>query len=376
MTAIYVHLPYCRRTCPYCDFASVPIDGSVPAYLRALAVEAANISEAISPAETVYIGGGTPTVLNTDELRRLFGHLRETFEIPSFAEITIESNPGSLTPAKADALAACGVNRVSLGAQSFVDSELALLGRSHEAQDIPCSFSLLRRSGMDNLSLDLMYAIPGQTEESWRRSLARAIELEPKHISAYCLTFEPETQFGRLLQSGRIKKRSDEEEADLYEIAREMLVNSGYEHYEISNFALPGKRSRHNMVYWSNEQYLGLGASAVSYLGSRRTTNVREPAEYIRAMENRGSATSEAEEIPLHMQAVETMIQRLRLREGIDIAAFKRRFGFSPVDMLGDSLGELVGLGLLENDDQTITCSLNGWHLANEVALRILPQAS
>jgi oxygen-independent coproporphyrinogen-3 oxidase len=346
------------------------------AYLDALAEEAANLAGGIAPAETLYIGGGTPTVLDTAELRLLFRFLRTTFEVTPDAEITIEANPDMLTPAKAEALAACGVNRVSLGAQSFVDSELSLLGRSHGAQDILRAFSVLRRSGMDNLSLDLIYALPGQSHETWRHSLARAIELKPEHLSTYCLTFEPATRFGRSLRRGEIEKQSDEEEAELYETARELLVHAGYEHYEISNFALPGRRSLHNTVYWSNEQYLGLGASAVSYLGDRRITNLREPAEYIRAVESRGNAAGEIDEIPHRMQAVETMIQRLRLREGIDCAAFTKRFGFPPEDMLGDSLGELLELGLLEHDGTAIRCSLSGWHLANEVALRILPQPS
>lgn len=373
MTALYVHIPYCKSKCLYCDFDSVPLDGSVDAYLRALAKEAARASQTVPAVETVYIGGGTPTVLTPDEIRRLFECLRENFDIPSLAEVTVEANPCSLTPAKATALVASSVNRVSLGAQSFVDAELSLLGRSHDTEDTLRCFSLLREAGIDNMSLDLMYAIPNQSEESWRHSLARATELKPEHISTYCLTYEPGTPLWRLLQSGEIEKKSDDDELELYEIARETFSDAGYEHYEISNFALPCRRSLHNTVYWSNEEYLSLGASAVSYLDATRTANLRGPRAYTEAMESRGDAAVEVEKISPRMQAVETIIQRLRLREGIDCASFERRFGAHPGYFFGRSLPSMLELGLIEQRDGFMIPSIAGWHLANEVALRCLP---
>jgi oxygen-independent coproporphyrinogen-3 oxidase len=372
MTSIYVHIPYCRSKCPYCDFASIPVNGTVDAYLRALCKEASVTSAAIDSAETLYVGGGTPTILSSEEIDTLFTHLREFFRISPQAEVTIEANPCSITSEKAAFLAAGGVNRASLGAQSFVDEELSFLGRPHKAEDIGQGISLLREAGIRNLSLDLIYAIPTQSEESWRYSLDRALELRPDHISAYCLTFEPATPFWHALNEGSMQKKTDEEELALYEIARNMLTDAGYEHYEISNFALPGKRSLHNMVYWSNEEYLGLGASAVSYLDGKRITNLCGPEAYIRAMETCGDATDEAEEIPPRMQAIETMIQRLRVREGIDCPSFKDRFGLDPEEIFGDSLPELVELDLLERSDFAIKSTAGGWRLANEVALKIL----
>ncbi|MBI4830440.1 MAG: radical SAM family heme chaperone HemW [Candidatus Lindowbacteria bacterium] len=373
MKVIYVHIPYCASKCPYCDFASVQVDASINAYLRALEIEAQDASKTISVVDTLYVGGGTPTALNPAQIYRLFESLHRTFEISPDAEITVEANPCSLAAEKTSALVSSSVNRVSLGAQSFVDEELSLLGRPHHARDILEAHSLLRESGIENISIDLIYAVPNQSVESWQYSLARAIELKPEHISTYCLTFEPSTRFSQMLQRGDIEKKSDEEELALYDIAREILADVGYEHYEISNFALPGRRSRHNMVYWSNEEYLGLGASAVSYLNGKRITNLRDPQAYIRAMETRGSAVCETDLIPPWMQAVETMIQRLRLRDGIDCASFTDRFGIRPEDALSSSLRELEGLGLLECDGHTIKASTKGWHLANEVALRILP---
>ena len=373
MTALYIHIPYCKSKCRYCDFASAPVDGSVSAYLAALAEEASKVSGTIRSARTIFVGGGTPTVLSPEQIARLFEHLRETFEILPDAEITVEANPCTLSPAMAAALAGGGVNRVSLGAQSFVDAELFFLGRTHEAVDISRSFRLLRDAGIGNINLDLIYAIPNQSLESWRYSLSRALELEPEHISAYCLTFEQATPLWHALKKGKIQKKSDEEELAFYEAARETLAQYGYEHYEISNFALPDKRSRHNMVYWSNDEYLGLGAGAVSYIGGERIANRRKPAEYIRAMKAWGTARCEIERIPRRMQAVETIIQRLRLREGVDCAAFTSRFGFHPKKVFDGSFDKLIRAGLLEQTSDTLRASLKGWRLANEIALEALP---
>jgi len=370
MRALYVHIPYCRSKCAYCDFSSVPVDDSVPAYLEALAIEAAGI--ATSRLESVYVGGGTPTVLSPGQIAQLFEMLRHSFDFSPTAEITIEANPCSVDADTASTLAACGVNRVSIGAQSFIDSELAFLGRAHCPVDIPRSVSLLRNAGIANISIDLMYALPNQTPTSWRQSLNRAIELRPEHVSTYCLTFEPSTPLRTALEAGEIRKKSDDEEIALYEIARDALADAGYEHYEISNFALPGIRSRHNMVYWSNEEYLGLGASAVSYVGGERKTNLREPAQYVAAMKAKGTAICEVDQIAPKMQAIETMIQRLRLRDGIDRIAFENRFGIRAEELFNGTFSELIDLGLIECESDTIRPTAKGFHLANEIALRAL----
>lgn len=373
MTALYVHIPYCRSKCRYCDFSSVPANAGIPAYLETLAEEAAARGGAIGSIESVYVGGGTPTILTPEQIERLFERLSESFSISSEAEVTVEANPGSLGPETAAALAACGVNRVSLGAQSFVESELSFLGRTHGPEEIARPFSLLREAGIDNISLDLIYAIPNQTPESWRYSLARAIDLNPRHISIYCLTYEPSTPLRDSLENGVIERKSDDEELELYEIARDLLTRSGYEHYEISNFALPGKRSRHNMVYWLNDEYIGLGASAVSYIGGTRSSNLREPARYMEAMKKAGAATCETENIPPRMQAIETVIQRLRLAEGIDCASFERRFGMRPEKLFNGTFNELLDLELLEQTPGKIRPTTRGFHLASEIALKVLP---
>ncbi len=372
MTALYIHIPYCRSKCGYCDFASIGIDDSVPAYLHALAKEAKTASEKAACVRTLYIGGGTPTILSPCQIERLLDLIRKAFDLNADAEITLEANPCSLTPEKAAVLVACGVNRVSLGAQSFVDSELSLLGRSHSADDIGSAVSLLRGAGIENICLDLIFAIPNQTPESWKHSLARAIDLKPRHISAYALTLEPTTPLWHLLHNGDIERKSDEEELLLYEIARDLLTQNGYEHYEISNFAFPGRRSRHNMVYWANDEYIGLGAGAVSYIDGKRIANLSSPSDYIKAMTEGGSVVSEAESISLCMRAVETLIQRLRLSEGIDCADFENRFGIHPEKLFNGAFPELLNLGLLDRENGTIRPTIKGWHLANEVALKAL----
>ncbi len=368
--AVYVHIPFCRSKCPYCDFASIPADDSLDAYLDALTEEVRQRSAEIG---TLYVGGGTPSILNEDQISRLFTQLQDSFCLSPCAEVTMEANPCSLTPSRMDAFAHAGVNRVSLGAQSFLDRELRALGRAHSAAQIDSAVSIIRRSGIKNLSLDLIFGIPGQTPESLKISLQKALDFRPEHISAYCLTFEPATPFFSLLNQGKLQKKTEDEELELYTLARETLLLAGYEHYEISNFALPGRRSAHNMVYWSNEEYIGLGAGAVSYLDGKRITNVRQPAAYIQLMKQRGSAVHESEDIPPRMQAIETMIQRLRLKEGIDCSSFKRRFGIHPSELFNGSFSALVGAGLLQYKDEVIFSTPDGWRLANEVALRLLP---
>ncbi len=371
MTAIYVHIPYCESKCPYCDFASVPLDASVASYLEALFREVASAPPLW--ASTLYIGGGTPTTLSTGQLNRLLQCLAGRFKISHGAEVTIEANPSTLTRRKIQALVSLGVNRVSLGAQSFVERELAFLKRSHGVQAIMDSFTLLRNEGIRNISLDLIYGIPNQTPESWRHSIESALELEPEHISTYCLTIEQGTPFWKMLKEGVLSKKSDNQEADMYEMARETLLEAGYDHYEISNFALPGGQSVHNRVYWSNEEYLGFGAGAVSWMHGVRSANVSSPGEYIEAMAACGKAVGDSEEIEPRMQALETIIQRLRLSDGIDCRDFEARFGVHPMDVFGEKLDELLNLGLLEWAGEQIKCSVKGWLLANEIALRLLP---
>ncbi len=373
MTAVYVHIPYCKSKCPYCDFDSTLLDKSLSKYLYCLGLEIAGRRAEISTVETLYVGGGTPTVLSAEDIEWLLYLLREQLPVSRDAEVTVEANPGTLTRAKVSALAEGRANRVSLGAQSFVETELSLLGRTHTVSDIAKSVSLLRAWAIENISLDLIYGTPNQTMETWRESLERALDLRPEHISTYCLTYEPETRFGKLLKQGKLKKKSDDEELDLYETAHQTLIAAGYEHYEISNFALPGRRSRHNMVYWRNDEYLGLGAGAVSYLDGERITNYRDVADYIRAMDEELTAEDEVEEISPQMQAVETMIQGLRLSDGVDLAAFESRFFDNLSLFFKPQLDELVSLGLLEFTPAAVRCTLRGWHLANEIALRLLP---
>jgi len=371
--AVYVHIPYCVSKCPYCDFTSIPADDSLDAYIDSLCKEIEQRHSAISSAETIFIGGGTPTILKPHQILRLFHHLKSFLTISPFAEITVEANPCSLSPATIAALASAGVNRVSVGAQSFFDEELVTLGRKHRVDDIYTAVAELSKHGICNVNLDLIFGIPGQTAGTWRSSLEKAVSLRPAHISAYCLTYESGTPFDSLLKAGALKKKSEDEELDLYEHAREFLISAGYEHYEISNFAMPGKRCAHNLIYWLNEEYLGMGASAVSYLDGKRLANIREPANYIEAIHERNNATAEGELIALHMQAIETMIQRLRLSDAIDCRAFQTRFGVHPAELFGNVFNEFIERHLIEYRGEMIRSTFAGWRVANEIALRLLP---
>ncbi|RJP17443.1 MAG: radical SAM family heme chaperone HemW [Candidatus Abyssobacteria bacterium SURF_5] len=371
--AVYVHIPYCSSKCPYCDFASVPAAGSVDRYLEALGEEIRQRAKHVSTVRTLHIGGGTPTVLSAAQITRLFHSLRSSFHISTGAEITLEANPCTVEREKIDAFISAGGNRVSLGAQSFIDSELTTLGRLHGSEDIYRANEIIRGSGIKNLNFDLIFAIPDQTIQSWRHSLEEAVSLAPEHLSTYCLTVEPGTPFDSLVEAGTFRRKTAEEELELYQAAREILIRAGYEHYEISNFAKPGRRASHNLVYWSNGEYLGLGASAVSYLDGKRVVNVRDPVRYMEAVCRRGHAVEEAEYIPLRMQAIETMIQRLRLSERIDCSSFRTKFGVHPVELFGGSFEQMVTEGYIEYEDDTIRSTFDGWRLANEVAMRLLP---
>jgi oxygen-independent coproporphyrinogen-3 oxidase len=373
VSAVYIHIPYCVSKCPYCDFVSIPADNSIAAYLDSLCHEITKRCSQVSATKTIYIGGGTPTVLSPEQISRLLLHLKRSFQISPAAEVTVEGNPCSISSSKVEALVSGGVNRMSIGAQSFTNAELRSLGRMHNCDDIHAAVSILRDGGIDNINLDLMFGIPGQTVETWRYSLDQALSLEPAHISVYCLTFEPGTRFDSLLKEGALQKKSEDEELEFYDAARETLTAAGYEHYEISNFAISGKRSAHNLVYWSNEEYLGLGASAVSYLGGKRITNLRAPAEYISAMNLTGESMKEVDEIPPSMQAIETMIQRLRLCDDIDCAAFSSRFGIHPIKLFGNSFDDLIREGFIKYRGEALSSTLRGWQLANEVAMKLLP---
>ncbi len=274
---IYVHIPFCARICPYCAFYKERADPAQA--MRFCEAVVAELGTTALRPKTIFFGGGTPTALTTDQLEFLLGGFHAQLDLSELAEWTFEANPGSVSERKAQLLRARGVNRISLGVQSFDDGLLQLLGREHSAAQAEVSFALLRRAGFENLNIDLMFGLPGQTLAQWEATLQRAIALKPDHISAYCLTYEEDTEF--FLRHARGEFRTDAEaDADFFVRTDELLGDAGFEHYEVSNYARPGFESVHNRAYWSGSDYLGLGPSAVSTVGLRRWQNVSDYRVY------------------------------------------------------------------------------------------------
>ncbi|MGI9950823.1 radical SAM family heme chaperone HemW [Moorellaceae bacterium AZ2] len=368
---LYIHLPFCLRKCHYCDFISFP---GVPApvvsrYLTVLGREMEMVASVFRPgkAATVYLGGGTPTYLPADDLAGLMARVISIFNIEEQAEITVEANPGTLTPEKLQALRAAGVNRLSLGAQSFKDELLETMGRAHGVQEIYQSFTWARQAGFTNINLDLIYGLPGQDLGDWENTLERALELEPEHLSAYSLELGPETPWGRSYSEGRLLLPDDEEVLAMYQRAREKLQEAGYEHYEISNFARPGFQCRHNLTYWENRPYLGVGVGAASYWDGRRWQNLTSLEAYCRTVEEGGLPSDEGEVLTCDRERGDTLFLGLRLLRGVSLKEYRERFGEDLLEVYGQKLERLLSLGLVTIEAGFLRLTEKGLPLANEV---------
>lgn len=380
---VYVHVPFCRRRCGYCDFYSQVLNPvRVPGLVDALLTEydrhggdggplASNGSDRPHPA-TLYVGGGTPTVLPRDELARLLYGLGARATVMAKTEFTVEANPATVTDEIAALLAAAGVNRVSIGAQSFASGELRTLDREHQPADVGRTVATCRRHGLRRISLDLIFGIPGQTPASWRASLEDALALGPEHVSCYGLTYEPGTPLHQRRDAGQVQPVDPDVEADLYEMALDVLPAAGLHQYEISNFARPGAECRHNLRYWRNEPVLGIGPAAAGYLNGVRYKNVADTAAYVRAMAAGKSARAEEERLTVDRQARETALLALRLAAGIDRAAFRRRFGHDAATLFADAIERHAADGLLEVDDVGIRLTRAGRLVADTVMVDFL----
>jgi oxygen-independent coproporphyrinogen-3 oxidase len=391
--ALYVHIPFCQAKCPYCDFNSYAgLEHLMAPYVDALIAEMALWREATRDARvtSVFFGGGTPSFLPLAEAERIFAAIRRSFSAEGGpdAEITVEANPGSAHSARLDGLRQMGFNRLSLGVQSFQDDDLRLLGRVHSAAEAREAYRAAGQAGFENVNLDLIYGLPRQPLAAWQRTLAEAIDLRPEHLSLYALTLEEGTPLAADIAHGRLPAPDPDLAADMYLWAAEALATAGYQQYEISNWALPGHRCRHNLVYWHNEPYLGLGAGAHSCLGGFRFAAVRDPSRYIREVIASGAEPrtnglagflaglrhleSVEETTPARAMA-ETVILGLRLVEGVSAAAFRRRFGASLLSVYGPAVAELTALGLLERANGRVRLTPKGRLLGNEAFERFLP---
>jgi len=316
---------------------------------------------------TIFIGGGTPTVLPTCELARLLDAVTACVDMATVVEFTVEANPATVDDEKARILVEHGVTRVSMGAQSFFADELAALERLHTPDDIAPSVDVLRRNGIENINLDLIFAIPGQTVQRWLQSLRRAIDLNVEHVACYGLTYEPATRLTAQRNAGSVIPCDEDVEAGMFVRTREVLADAGLRRYEISNFAIPGYPCKHNLIYWRNQTYVGVGPSAAGCVNARRYKNVANINGYVRMMAEQGTAEIESEEISCETLMLEIILMQLRLVEGISIAAFRRSTGLDPIDVFGDALAGLVDDGLLTSDDSSIALTENGMLVANAV---------
>jgi oxygen-independent coproporphyrinogen-3 oxidase len=360
---LYIHIPFCLQICPYCSFyKDMAGPGKADPLVEAIIREAVLFGRGAAP-RTVFIGGGTPTALSVTQLQRLFDGLCAHLDLSAVEEFTIEMNPATVTERKAALLRAAGVNRVSMGVQSWDAGLLRLLGRVHDSAQVVASFGVLRRAGFANINLDLIYGIPGQALSQWEDSLARTVELDPEHISAYCLTYEEDTEFFARMTSGEFREDADSD-AEFFETGVRLLSAAGYGQYEISNHARPGRACLHNIAYWEGADYLGLGPSAWSTVGDRRWQNVPDTAAYVRAVQVGVRPLGSEEILSASTREAEKIAFGLRMNAGIDPAR------------LASALPLVAGLreeGLLEDHGPRVRLTPRGRLLADEVASVLMP---
>jgi oxygen-independent coproporphyrinogen-3 oxidase len=403
---VYIHVPFCRSKCPYCAFVSTPIAGEpgLP-YMAALLAEASarlaalgvlggsgdlgdlgalgvlggsNDLAAKVVIPSVYFGGGTPSLLSPDQVSHILAAISQRASLAPGAEITLEANPGTIDRERAEGYRQAGVTRISIGCQSFDDGLLAKLGRIHSGREGVRAYGDVRAAGFDNVSLDLMFGVPGQTLAAWRWTLRQALDLAPEHISLYCLTIEPGTLFAQRDDQGNLfpsqsRDQREDREADMFELAMDLLPAAGYEHYEIANFALPGRRCAHNLAYWRNEPYIGLGPAAHSYLPTatpplgERSANVSDIEGYVALARRRGVVTASRERLSAAKSVGESVMLGLRLIEGVDLAAIAGRWGLDPGAQFAAEIAHLASKGLIEQKGSVIQLTRRSILLADEV---------
>mgnify|MGYP001709716753 FL=1 len=369
-SSAYVHIPFCTQICYYCDFSKVFIKNQpVDAYLEHLIQETRSYE--IGKLRTLYIGGGTPTALSAQQLAYLLTELPKVMDLSEVEEFTIEANPGDLDPDKIAVLKESQVNRVSLGVQTFDNKMLKKIGRSHQEQDIYDNIRHLKQAGFDNISIDLIYALPGQTMDQVKENVAKAIDLDIPHMSLYSLILENHTVFMNRMRRGKLPLLKEELEAEMFEYIIEELEKAGFEHYEISNFSKPGFESRHNLVYWDNAEYYGLGAGASGYVDGIRYKNHGPIRHYLEAVEA-GKARITEEHLTLEEKMEEELFLGLRKKTGVSKARFEEKFGISFDQRYGQVVASLTEQGLLVPDDKQVRMTKRGLFLGDTVAEKFI----
>jgi oxygen-independent coproporphyrinogen-3 oxidase len=373
---VYIHIPFCRFKCVYCDFnAYAGMHSLYEPYACAIKSQITDSKSQIpnAKAETIYFGGGTPSLLPLPWLAEIMAACRESFDVPPGAEISLEANPGTLDENYLEGLRALGVNRLSLGVQSAHQSELDFFKRGHSFAEAVESVRLARAAGYDNLNLDLIYGIPQQTMAMWQETVDRALELAPDHVSMYCLTVEERTTLALWVRRGKTPLPDDDLAADMVLWADERLASSGLTRYEVSNWAKPGRQCQHNLVYWRNAPYLGFGAGAHSSLNGQRFWNVHHPREFVQRIEAKQSAIAGSEVIGRDLEMGETMMLGLRLTQGVSLARFESRFGLRLTEVYSEELETLERQRLIEVDEASVRLTQRGWLLGDRVFAAFLP---
>jgi oxygen-independent coproporphyrinogen-3 oxidase len=381
MLGLYVHVPFCARRCPYCDFAVLAGAQSefVAAYVAALTIElestlcAARCGECAGRELTsVFFGGGTPSRLEGEVLASLLRVVKENFPVASGAEITIEANPEDATFEKFEILRAAGWNRISFGAQSFDANELKFLGRRHDAPQVEEAVRVARQAGFENISLDCIYALPKQTLAQWRSTLQRVVDLDVPHVSCYALTIEDGTAFGRRAARGVLSPLPDDEQAAMMQAAPQLLGAAGFERYEISNYARAGFRSIHNQNYWHGGDYLACGNAAHGHLNGRRWWNERDPRRYVSAVQAYGSAVDGEEALTPRQRLDEIVMLGLRTREGFDLQKASEKLQLDVCGTLNGALEKLVARGVLQVENRRVRLTPESMPIADAIAARLL----
>lgn len=362
MDGLYIHIPFCKTKCRYCDFASFSgKENLIDEYIGKLCLEMDEYHG--HNFDTVYIGGGTPTVLNEKSFDILFENIYKKFNIRKNSEITVEANPKTINFEKVKVLKKLGVNRISLGAQSMIDEELKLLGRIHTSEDTVKTVEVIRKAGIDNISLDLMYALFNQTIKSLELSIDKILDLAPCHISCYGLNVEEGTPFYNMVQKGEFTQTDADITADMYDLIRNKLSDAGFEHYEISNFSKPGFASRHNSKYWQCVDYIGVGLGAASCFNGERYTNSDNFNGYFNGFEKLERYTLTKDE-----KMSEFIILGLRLiNEGVSKVEFKNKFGVDIYDVFGDEIKKHINLNLLKDCGQNLVLTEKSYYISNYV---------
>lgn len=397
---LYIHIPFCMKKCAYCDFLSGPAPReTIDRYVTALVAEIRQYQKLAENyrVTTIFFGGGTPSILSGGQMKEVFDALRDVFEIQADAEITMEANPGTVTKENLQAYRACGINRISFGLQSVDDKELKLLGRVHTMRQFEESYDLARKAGFQNINVDLISAIPGQTVASWEHTLDTVIRMNPEHISAYSLIIEEGTPFyeiygenakeeqdsrcekcladdGKQMDIGKNFPKLPDEEAErcMYELTAEKLEAAGYLQYEVSNYAKPGYACRHNKGYWQRVEYLGIGTGAASLIENERYQHISDTDLYIRANGKLDQIEEEKEKLDWNAQVEETMFLGLRMKEGVNKQKFRERYHREIQEVYGEVLEKLKEEGLLREEEERICLTKRGNDLSNYVLAQFL----